>query len=554
MELLFFLTAYLMLFSSVAGWGLITSKMFYSETFIFGKVIIYGIFALTLISYITSFLIPHGIVFNLILHSIGVLNFYLFKKKIKLDKYHILIILIIFTCLLISKNHDDFPFYHLQQSLNLSFNKLQIGLSNLDFSYAHHSSIFFLNSLFYIPHFKFYLFNSPNLILYSGIIIFMFDEIRLLVWEKDRNKLFCFYFLNFCLVFILSKFNRLSEFGTDLVTQCLIILFIYSLLSKEKIKENFFFIHIILLLCFSFKTYFVVYILFYFFLIYQIGIKEYLNKLLSKKFFLVFSFLFLSIFIVINFLSTSCLIYPFSFTCFDNFLWSMGSDQVKSYAIWYEKWAKGIAGTGYVLEDSINLLKNLSWVENWFSNYFRNKVLDVIGLLTLIAIIFFVTFKGFKNKNYYFSKNLSWLFIINFLIFLIWFYNHPTLRYGGYVPILIIFSFVTSYFLSSLDLKYISANNLIKSSNFVLILAFSVLITKNISRIYLEINREDIYKFLNFPYFYIPDVKYNEYLIGDDIKVKVSINNNCWSISPPCTTNLDNLKAIEKYNFVIFHK
>ena len=149
MELLFFLTAYLMLFSSVVGWGLITSKMFYSETFIFGKVIIYGIFALTLISYITSFLIPHGIVFNLILHSIGVLSFYLLKKKIKLDNYHILIILIIFTCLLISKNHDDFPFYHLQQSLNLSFNKLQIGLSNLDFSYAHHSSIFFLNSVFF---------------------------------------------------------------------------------------------------------------------------------------------------------------------------------------------------------------------------------------------------------------------------------------------------------------------------------------------------------------------------------------------------------------------
>ena len=45
--------------------------------------------------------------------------------------------------------------------------------SNLDFFYAYHSSLLYLNSLFYLPYFKYNLFNSANLIIYISAIFLL---------------------------------------------------------------------------------------------------------------------------------------------------------------------------------------------------------------------------------------------------------------------------------------------------------------------------------------------------------------------------------------------
>ena len=82
----------------------------------------------------------------------GILIFLKNYKSInpKYLKLLLLFIIVTFSFFLISKTHDDFPYYHLPFSLNLSENKIQFGLGNLNLAFRHHSSILFLNSLKYL--------------------------------------------------------------------------------------------------------------------------------------------------------------------------------------------------------------------------------------------------------------------------------------------------------------------------------------------------------------------------------------------------------------------
>ena len=558
MEIILFFLAYISLFFCVSGWGVISIYLFSLKLENFSISIILGIIFLTFISYFTSFFLKHGEIFNFSLLLIGAVIFLINKKKFKLDKISFLIILLISIALLISKNHDDFPFYHFQQSLNLSTNKFQIGLSNLDFSFAHHSSLLYLNSLFYLPYFKYYLFNSPNLILFTSIVLYLFNQIKNI---RVKNNIFIksvdlvrLYFLCFTISYILLKFSRLSEYGTDLVGQCLIIIFFYLFIDREKIKSNFYLIHIIFLYCLTLKTYFLLYGLFYLYLIFVLGFKNYLNLLIKNKIVFIFSICFLSLFFLINFFTTGCFIYPIPITCFDNLLWSMGTEKVYEYQIWYEKWSKGIAGTGYILENSDKYLDKFEWIGNWYNNYFKNKLLDNLVLWFFLTFVFLVVFYKKTKKKYHFSVNLLIIFIfINCIIFF-WFIKHPTLRYGGYGPITIFFSIFTSYYLSCLRINSLNLDKIKKKLNYIIAISLLIFVLKNINRIHSEFKRNDEYKFINFPYFYVPIVKYKEIFLNKDIKVNVSIGNNCWNTQPPCTTSIDKLRAKKIYGYQVFYK
>ena len=134
-ELFIFLISFYLLFISCIGHGFLFSKILkfndqYSSIGFYG---IFGIVALTFYSYLTILIISHNVYFNLLIHILGITIFFYYFKKIKFRNKYIIIVLLLSIALIISKNHDDFPFYHLQQALNFSSNKFQIGLSNLDF-------------------------------------------------------------------------------------------------------------------------------------------------------------------------------------------------------------------------------------------------------------------------------------------------------------------------------------------------------------------------------------------------------------------------------------
>ena len=52
--------------------------------------------------------------------------------------------------LLISKNHDDFPYYHFVYTYNLTQFDLNIGIGQFNHGFRTPSSIFYINSLFFL--------------------------------------------------------------------------------------------------------------------------------------------------------------------------------------------------------------------------------------------------------------------------------------------------------------------------------------------------------------------------------------------------------------------
>lgn len=268
-ELLSFYIVYIFLLMSVVGFGFCFNtllKLDLSKNP--GVLLILGLIFLTILSYVSIFFLPHNYLFNLTIFCIGIVLF--FRNFHNFHKLNFLILLasILFIGLIISKTHDDFAFYHFQQSINFTRNKMQFGMSNLDFSYAKHSSLLYLNSLFYLPYFKYYFFNAPNQLFLTAIIL----TLSFYVYDKQNYKLLRF-FSFISIIYILLKFTRASEYGTDIIGQLLILIFIYNSIlffkTENRItRENILVLSgIICVFCFTLKTYFVFYTLIYFFLL-----------------------------------------------------------------------------------------------------------------------------------------------------------------------------------------------------------------------------------------------------------------------------------------------
>ena len=121
-----------------------------------GLICFLGFFIITLFSYISIFFIKHGFFHNFIIHIIGIILFFIFVKKKVLDRNFIVnlfkISLLVFLGLLISKTNEDFPYYHLPYTLNLVEHKIQFGISHFNIAFRTPSSLFYLQSLFYLEH------------------------------------------------------------------------------------------------------------------------------------------------------------------------------------------------------------------------------------------------------------------------------------------------------------------------------------------------------------------------------------------------------------------
>ena len=139
-------------------------------------------FFLYIISSVTHLVVPHNYTHNIILLIIGLLIFSIFLKKGFVKKKELKTIFLVFTFLfigfLISKTNEDFPYYHLPNSLQFSTHKLEFGLGNLNHGFKHVSSIFLINSMFYF-------FNIRNLFVQHAI---SFTNIFLLFWNYNFYK------------------------------------------------------------------------------------------------------------------------------------------------------------------------------------------------------------------------------------------------------------------------------------------------------------------------------------------------------------------------------
>ena len=538
---------------STLGYGFFFKKIFTNRNtdLDYGYCGLIGIFFLTIYSYLSHFFIKHGLIHNSILFLIGISFFlYLFKKNYK--KKNFIVLCIIFFVILISffgfKTHDDFPYYHFPYTNYLTTSEIIVGVGNYDPSWRYPSSIFYFNSLFYLPVIKYFLYHIGALMImgYSlfTISIKILDKFNL----KQYDQLFFYNLLS--LSFILIFFYRLAEHGTDRSAQILSFVLISEILIFFSKEQNFntFSTKIFAIgsLAISLKVLYLVYLILLVPIVYFIYIEKKMKyfKEVSKNPFFYFSILFLILIVTINFLNSGCLMYPIALTCFENFSWSASLEDVLRMKIHYENWSKAGATPIFRVDNVEEYISNLNWISGWIERYFFNKMSDYLLGLALLSIIFYSLFYS-KKKKYQKKENLNLLYFALVLLFLEWFYNHPSLRYGGYYIIAILIFIPLSIKLS--NFKNDKKN--IKNKIFIILfITISIFFYRNLDRI---IQEKRIYEYSPVwnVYYYVDEN--HHFRVEREFKNVKKFYNDCTKLNVSCK-NENKLVAQKKFGRFIF--
>ena len=120
------------------------------------------------------------------------------------------------------------------------------------------------------------------------------------------------------------------------------------------------------------------------------------------------------------------------------------------------------------------------------------------------------------------------------ILFLIWFFKHPDLRYGGFVLVSFLFFIPLSLHLS----HYYMGNfkkNILTAVIFLVLFSYT---SRNIFRIIKEEDRSDNFKYVSFPYFHVEAIEYKEIILGkNDVKFYLSKDPWCWATPTPCSSD-----------------
>ena len=513
-QLITIILFYFLILFSILGFGRIVT-IFNSNYQVSSFDGLIGISILILISFITNLFFPHNLIHNSIVITFGLFLFIFdlknnFSNRIKEIKLILLVFSIIFIGILLYKNHDDFYYYHFPYSLILTNFEKIFGLGNLNHGFRTPSSIFYLNSLFYLPGIKYFLMNSGAIYIFGFVNLVLIELIVKYLKQNSQNFILFLSVLSF--VYINSKFSRFSEHGTDLSAIILIFLMavyyyenvnsINKISRSEFFKEYFIKINILFILIISLKTFYIIYLLIYLAWLYEnksFFLKKGSFTLIIKNFstyvfILILFFVFFTIFS-----NTGCLIYPASFTCFEQFSWSIPIGTVEQMNLWYEQWSKAGAGPNFRVENPEIYILKFNWVPNWFEMYFFTKVSDNIFVIILVSLITYLIL-SFKNKR---KNNCKYKYLLFYILLIIlffeWFYNHPALRYGGYSLIALIIFIPISLLISGYVFNF---NILKKRIYFLMFLSTFIFLSKNISRISNEIDKYN-YKPVKSSFFYL---------------------------------------------------
>ncbi len=492
---------------SILGYGLFINHFFKVHSKNLGIIGFIGIFFLTLVSYSSSLFIAHNYYFNLLILTIGLLLILYFLINSVFLKKDLLIFFLVFSFLfifiLVGKNHDDFPYYHFPYIHLLTQDSHPFGLGQLNNGFRNQSSLFFLNSLFYLPNINIYFYHVGPVFFLGFANLFFLKNI----FNKKNFKKFRFYnFINlFFLIFINVFFSRLSEYGTDRLGSILIILAFIILLylindnskSSKYNDELTKFFMIIGCITISMKPFYLIYFSLLFFLIYYTHLNQYLFKFLkSKLFFLTLVFIFFTFFI--NYINSGCFVFPAAFTCNEKLQWSISKQEVENVKIWYELWAKGGATPNFVVDDRINYISNFNWIHNWINVYFFNKMSDFLLSISLLSIIFFSIFRS--KKSFFYKRGQKWLILFLILYLIEWFLFHPSLRYGGYHLFILLISIPLVVKLEKYQLSW---SSFLKRASILILITIIIFIGRNVARINKEFKVYDYNFFENMNYKFI---------------------------------------------------
>jgi len=493
---IFFIISFIY-FLSVIGYGkIITNKNSnYFESYLDGTIL------LLILSYVIYITIGTNLIINSTIIFIGLILFFFKNKTYKsISKKSIFFLFLsIFSVLIISKTHEDFNGYHYFTIFEIFNHNLRIGVSNLNERFFHSSLLSLNQSFLVLPYFNFKLVHLSPFFIYLSVIGYFFI---ILISKKIRNSEIFYSLL--CLLILLVKFNRLSEFGYDYVFQFILLIVFHKIYflnsdNSEIIKSILYFILTVLI-----KPVSLLFIPIMTFIIFKKGIFFYKN--ISKTKYLLFSSLLIILFSS-SFFKTGCLFYPLKKTCIsvENISWSE-EQMVKEHSNLVSLWAKG-----YYLQDDTKYEKianekiynqNFNWLKYWIEQHFFYKIFEF--LLILFGVIIIIYFYFAKDKPPLDNKNKDKLALIflSFLSIIFWLNTVPQFRFG--FASIIIFIYILCDYIFNLKIFFDK-----KKFFHILIFGLIILNFKNIKRINSEFERNDFYKFKNFPF-------YNEKIIKND--------------------------------------
>ena len=139
---------------------------------------------------------------------------------------------------------------------------------------------------------------------------------------------------------------------------------------------------------------------------------------------------------------------------------------------------KGGANPNYVVSDRANYISGFNWLSNWINIYFQQSSRFYFRSYFFNSSSFYYFFTKKFNFKFFFNKILL-LYLIILLLFIEWFYNHPSLRYGGY-HLLALLLFIPTAFLLDINVNF--NKKLYYKINAILLITLIIFCSRNVNR------------------------------------------------------------------------
>ena len=486
--LLFFLIS-LLYFYSLTGYG----KILANKNSNYFELQFDGTIILLLTGYFLYLSVGINQAANLVILTIGIILYYFYKKEISTIKFNYILILLIcvFSVLIISKTHEDFNTYHLFSIYEIYNNNLRIGVSNLNSYFVHSSHLILNQGLTVLPYLNFKILHLPLFFIYFSTIGYFTS-----ILFNNNSKSQEIFFSILCVLVLLIKFNRLSEYGYDYIAQFLLLIVFHKIFflnhdDQQAIKGLTYFILSVLV-----KPISLLFSPILFYILYKKGFNFY-KKITIKNYALI-SLLVVTI-ISSSFFKTGCLFYPLNSTCFskDKIFWSEKS-RLKDYSRTISLWAKSYDSQNeskYTkISDKEIFLKNFNWINVWIEKHFFYKISEFLLIVSSLILMIYFYFNRIKSVNDQNIKEKLIIFFLSLLSIFFWLNTVPQFRFG--FASIIISLFLIFDLILNLKIKFNK-----KKFFYFFIFGLLVLNVKNFNRINNEFQRDDIYKFTNFPFF-----------------------------------------------------
>lgn len=393
---------------------------------------IVGLFFLGNISVLLNFFIQiNNNVVTYLLLSLFLLNVKKQNQSIKLNNklsHYVFIPSIVGISSLGVGLSGDAGLYHLNHQEWLRSNKITFGLVNSHFRFGFSSISEWISANFWI---------NDNLIFLHFLniifIVFFFQIVFQYIFSREKPK-YKNIFIALLIVGFLDNFGvnggkngfvEIEAIGKSdtpfAILFFLSFLFLYDYSSTKTINKNEIFI-LSLMSLFAFQFRIFGFIALSYFLFIALSKKDFLKVLKISS----THILFLIAWLIKNFITTACIIYPVSFTCLD-VSWSA---------------TKG-ASANFAMSDLINVHSPLRSfdLQTWFSEWVLRDINKTVLYNFLLSLIILILYFSLFHKNTETSKFRFDSFGIFILISLIlWMISAPGIRLGiGVILLLYIY-------------------------------------------------------------------------------------------------------------------